>query len=67
MKKIQKIFSILSFSHKCNYKNKLYDIPMHNNTNFLITQCICGKTNIKRVHRESETYINWNNYGINKK
>ncbi len=44
--------------HTCIYWKNLYDIPMENNTNFLISQCDCGKTDIKRVHRESEAYKN---------
>ena len=46
--------------HKCNYDIKLYDIEMENNTNWLVKQCACGKTNINRVHRESVTYMEWN-------
>lgn len=42
--------------HYCVFYKNLYDIPMENNTNFLISQCDCGKTDINRVHRESETY-----------
>ena len=42
--------------HKCNYSTPLHNIPMENNTNYLISQCKCGKTDIKRVHRESESY-----------
>ena len=45
--------------HKCKFDSKLYDIPMENNTNFLITQCRCGKTNMVRAHRESPMYKDW--------
>lgn len=51
--------------HNCSYEKKLYDIPMENNTNFLITQCRCGKTYKIRVHRESQTYMDW--LGLNNK
>jgi len=45
--------------HKCKYNIKLYNIFMENNTNHLISQCKCGKTNMRRVHRESESYKDW--------
>lgn len=63
IKRIRRAFAIhnvmLRF-HKCNYDIKLYDIEMENNTNWLVKQCACGKTNINRVHRESVTYMEWN-------
>jgi len=46
--------------HKCQYANLISDIPMENKTNYLITQCKCGKVSVDRVHRESETYLNQN-------
>ena len=54
------IHNIMLCFHRCNYDIKLYDIEMENNTNWLVTQCACGKTNINRVHRESVTYMEWN-------
>lgn len=56
MKKYENEIKII-FKHKCEYDIKL-DIPMDNNTNFLISQCICGEMKIDRVHRESEVYEN---------
>ena len=55
------LYAVMYCFHKCKFENKLYDIPMENNTNFLITQCRCGKTNMVRVHRESEMYKDWIN------
>jgi len=55
------LYSVMYRFHKCKFENKLYDITMENNTNFLITQCKCGKTNMVRVHRESEMYKDWIN------
>lgn len=44
--------------HICKYDKLVYDIPMENDTNYLITQCKCGKTDLSRVHKESEYYKN---------
>ena len=40
------IHNVMFRFHKCSYDVKLYDIEMENNTNFLVTQCACGKTNL---------------------
>ena len=53
------LYNVMYRFHKCKFENKLYNIPMENNTNFLITQCRCGKTNMVRVHRESKMYEDW--------
>lgn len=42
--------------HVCNYNIKLYDIQMENNTSYLVTQCKCGKTKLRRVHNNSIAY-----------
>lgn len=55
------LYTVMYRFHKCKFENKLYDIPMENNTNFLITQCKCGKTHRVRAHRESEMYKEWIN------
>jgi len=53
------LYGVMYRFHKCKFENKLYDIPMENSTNHLITQCNCGKTKMVRAHRESVMYKDW--------
>jgi len=61
MKDLLILFSVMLRFHKCKFDINVYDIPMENNTNFLIKQCKCGKTSKDRVHRESMAYYFFTN------
>ena len=43
--------------HKCSFTKLVADIAMENCTNYLVTQCKCGKVSVNRVHRESVAYL----------
>jgi hypothetical protein len=43
--------------HKHYFDTSLYNIPMENETNYIVTKCKCGETKIERVHRKSISYM----------
>jgi hypothetical protein len=52
--------------HVHDYSVFIMDIPMENNTNYLIFQCKCGHVKVTRVHRESEMYKSLECKGLEK-